>query len=202
MRKNNEKDTYLGDDIEPVIIRPDPVTVTLVTEGFSKKNPITHSILTGPGMRVDKTSDDPDYNMFLANCSDATGEILSMIAGKDLTKGITTPYGLARKVKKEFSDYPGYKEKFNGLNARQKFQVPWYEYRVARDRATENEINSTRNKLEKWGASQQVIDRTISDILERSPMLQYRIENGEVVKHSKGGSILDFVKNKPFWFPK
>lgn len=197
-----KNDLYKGEDIEPVVIRPDPVRVTLNTYGISKNYPITHSVLMGPGMHVDKQWDDTDYNIFLANCADATGEILGMIAGKNLTRGITTPYGLARKVKKEFSNYPGYKEKFDGLSAVQSFDVPWYEYRVARDRATENEIKHYKSWYKKNGMPQHTIDRMVSNILERSPKLNYRIENGEVIKHSKGGSILDFIKNKPLWFPK
>ena len=178
-----ENDEYYGGELLPAVITPEPIRIVLTTDGFSKTTPITHSSLHAPGLWISKGSDDPTYNLFTANCSDATGEILSSIANRNLTKGITTPYGLARKVRGIFKNYPGYYEDFYGINAHQTFEVPWYDYRVAKDLNTKQRINSFVAGAKKRNVSKNKIDDVVQHILENSPLLSYKLIDGRVIKN-------------------
>lgn len=187
-----DEDEYYGGELPAAVITPEPVRITLITDGFSKTTPITHSSLKAPDFWISKGSDDATYNLLTANCSDATGEVLSAIAGENLTRGITTPYGLAKKVSKVFKDYPEYYEHFDGLDANQTFEVPWYEYRIAKDIVTKQRINSIITLAHKRGIPEEKINEIVTNILQESPLLNYRLSsNGEVTRvpntHGEGG---------------
>jgi len=179
----DDEGIYLG-ELRPAVIKPEPVKVVLRTDGISKDTPITHSTLVGPGMLVSKGMDDPSYDLFRSNCSDATGEILGSISGVDLTNGITTPYGLARRVSDVFGGYPGYMEQFNGLDAIQSFEVPWYDYRVARDIATKKRAELVDYELKKAGVSDEKRKAAVENVYNSSPLLPYRLDD-----YASGGKI-------------
>lgn len=121
----------------PAIVKPQPIRITLVTNPITKQTPITHSSLSG--IRISKSSDDPTYNLFTANCSDATGQCLQDITGVDFTSGVTTPIGVSRRARKVFGDTEGYREIGGGLfrPRLQSFLIPWYDYRKASDKNNE-----------------------------------------------------------------
>jgi len=115
-----------GGELNPAVVKPKPVRFTLRTDPITKKTPITHSSMVAPGFFISKGSDDPTYNLFKANCSDATGECLQFLTNQDFTSGITTPISVSRKVRKVFEKQPEYTESGGGLfNSReQSFVVP------------------------------------------------------------------------------
>lgn len=193
---------YVSDagEIAPAIVTPSPVQVHLYTDRITKKTPITHSWLEAgprngedPGIYVSKGSADPTYNLLAANCSDATGEILEALSGADFTSGITTPYGVRRKARDVFGDYPYYRET-PGVTAHQSFYVPWYDYRVAKDVANARQLESNIATARRNGASEDQINQIVTHWEEEHPKLSYRLdENGSVVPvtgYTDGGTLL------------
>ena len=144
-----------GGELDPVVVKPKPVRIILRTDPITKNTPITHSSLTVPsvskkdlGFFISKGSDDATYNLFTANCSDATGQCLQDITGIDFTSGITTPISVSRKARSIFGNQSGYTESGGGLfkSRIQSFEVPWYDYRKAKDLYKERLLNSLIKK--------------------------------------------------------
>ena len=183
-------------DIEPAIVKPAPVRVNLYTDPITKNTPITHSWMeAGPrdgsdfGFRVSKGSFDPTYNLLLANCSDATGEILETLSGQDFTSGITTPYGVRRKAREVFGSYPMYGETGDKTTV-QSFYVPWYDYRKAKDVANSRQLETNLALAKKNGAGPEVLQQIRDTWAESHPVLPYTLDaDGNVVSYKKGGGI-------------
>ena len=191
---------YLG-ELQPAIIKPNPVAVRLYTDPITKRTPITHSSLemsemdpvlgAGHSFFVSKGSNDPTYSLLYRNCSDATGEILEAISGQDFTSGITTPFGVRRKAREVFGNYPGY---FEGVgpdygadsprSTVQYFEIPWYDYRVARDVATKRRAESLDKEARKAGIPDEKREEIIQYIYNDSPLLPYRLN-----EEASGGRI-------------
>lgn len=183
-------------DIEPAIVKPAPVRVNLYTDSITRETPITHSWMeAGPrdgndlGFRVSKGSFDPTYNLLLANCSDATGEILEALSGQDFTSGITTPYGVRRKAREVFGSYPMYGETGDKTTV-QSFYVPWYDYRKAKDVANSQQLETNLALAKKHGAGPEVLQQIRDTWAESHPVLPYTLDaDGNVVSYKKGGGI-------------
>lgn len=139
-----------GGEIEPAVVKPAPVEVTLTTYPISRRYPISHSALNSAAypstlgrqatpedfnrhpVHISKSMNDPTYNLITNNCSDDTGRFLGDALHTNFIGGITTPVGLQRKV----ADYL----KRNNLPYEQSdpgayttIQIPWYDYRKAVD---------------------------------------------------------------------
>ena len=184
-------------DIMPAVVKPEPVRVNLYTDPITKKTPITHSwIKAGPmsgndrGFFVSKDSGDPGYNLLLANCSDATGEVLEMLSGQDFTSGITTPYGVRRQAREVFSGYPGYNETNPGFHqtSMQSFYVPWYDYRKAKDVVDAKQLEVNLEQARRNGASAEQLDK-IRDRWnsDHQPLSYYLDDAGNVRRYAEGG---------------
>lgn len=176
----------LDNELKPAIIKPQPVRVTLITDPITRYTPITHSSLragnwdfgSNYGFVVSKGSDDPSYNLLKANCSDATGECLEIFTGKNFTKGITTPIGVSRKVRKIYQSSPDYIEWKQDGSRYQEFKVPWYDFRRAKDLVEHNRLQTFLTKYD-LVPTQKV--NIIQNMNKQNPTLPYYLdENNEV----------------------
>lgn len=156
IKSQNEIPEIYGGELNPAIIKPEPVRFILRTDPITRNTPITHSSMkvdpvskTDLGFFISKGSDDPTYDLFKANCSDATGKCLQFLTNQDFTSGITTPIGVSRRVRKIFGKQPEYTESEGGLfePREQSFVVPWYDYRKAKDLHYESILNSLLKKI-------------------------------------------------------
>lgn len=224
------KEGNLIDSLEPAVITPRPVPLTLKTYPLSKEYPITHSYLETNNfykeptnkeeairnivknterVRIDKRGTDPTYNLISDNCSDATGKLLNDIFNLNLTRGITTPKGLQKKIEKlGIGEYKGRGTEDSNAQI-DSISAPWYNYRKAIDAYYINEYNK---KLDEYLQYEKVNGVDLSPQKEgllqyynsHNPLLQYNIDkDNEVisnpVSYSKAnGGYLDNLTTKPF----
>lgn len=170
-----------GGELQPVIVKPAPVKIVLRTDPITKHTPITHSSLRAPDFFVSKGSDDPTYNFLKANCSDATGEVLELFTGQDFTSGITTPIGVSRKVRKIYGSKPGYSER-KMTSRYQEFEVPWYDYRRAKDLINYNTLQTILNK---YNPKPNVKANIIANWAKERPTLPYYLDEDNNVHYYK-----------------
>lgn len=52
---------------------------------------ISHSMIKGPGLTIDKRMDDPNYNILFNNCAKSTYDFLSDMYGEEFTKHMNRP---------------------------------------------------------------------------------------------------------------
>lgn len=199
----NNDSYYLG-KLKPAIVTPKPVPVRLTYYPVSSAYKISHSELSARNtesdiinnyenhskilpLKISKKADDFDYNLLTNNCSDETGNFLSECFNTDFTKGITTPRGLQRKVKEYLDNnniyYTESSNKDSSVNL--DFDVPWYNYRLERDKQDEknliNQKRTLRNINIPEDRKQSIINNSINYILERRHpdyIPKYRIYDG------------------------
>ena len=182
------EDSYYLGELEPAVIKPKPVQAVLTHYPISKTYPISHSKLgvynsgyeedvkTGKNnhskinkpLRISKGSKDFDYNLLTANCSDETGNFLSECFNTDFTRGITTPIGLQRKVKNylEKNNIP-FSEVTNEDGSEDLiFDVPWYNYRLERDKQHEKSVMSFIEAVKKTSYPEDVKQNMINKRIE------------------------------------
>lgn len=182
------EDSYYLGELEPAVIKPKPVQAVLTHYPISKTYPISHSKLgvynggyaedvkTGKNnhskidkpLTISKGSKDFDYNLLTANCSDETGNFLSECFNTDFTRGITTPIGLQRKVKNylEKNNIP-FSEVINEDGSEDLiFDVPWYNYRLERDKQYEKSVISFIEAVKKTSYSEDVKQNMINKRIE------------------------------------
>lgn len=196
----DNKDGIDGGQLEPAIVKPQPRRVQLNTYPISKDYLISHSLLRDgykqPGvynfftnlkpMIIDKHFDST-YNLLNNNCSDYTGRFLEDAYGVKLTDGITTPGSLKRKVNEKLSDsiIASGPDDYNG-GYYQILEMPWYDYRVARDkhyqRLFDEEVQKAKDRLgDKYS---ERYERSIRDSFNNYPKLQFYLdENNEPVHY-------------------
>ena len=200
----NSDSYYLG-ELKPAIVKPKPVPVRLTYYPVSSAYKISHSELSARNtesdiinnyknhskilpLKISKKADDFDYNLITNNCSDETGNFLSECFNTNFTKGITTPIGLQRKVKEYLDNnniyYTESSNKDGSVNL--DFDVPWYNYRLERDKQDEknliNQKRTLRNINIPEDRKQSIINNSINYILERRHpdyIPKYRIYDGE-----------------------
>ena len=203
-RRRVDQEDYYGGELTASVVKPEPVWFRLQTNPISRQYPISHSQLEAwetampsfnKGFWVSKGSDDPTYNLFTANCSDATGKILELVSDQDFTSGITTPASVRKKARKVFGNDHSY---FEGTgpdygadtvrSTMQIFQVPWYNYRLAKDAANEMHLKEIELSLRNNGMEESKIQEILEKQKAESPRLGYRLDkDGNVIRTKKNG---------------